>query len=91
VKLCGAFDTLLSPIHRAFPGLLAAARSLGDATVYGYVSQLEADGSVVGCQRHLSQSVHHPKVDPLVAPAGGAASCVRTRLVGDPVVGAAEH
>src|SRR5215203_1393319 len=64
-----AFDASLSPIYRAPPGLLAPARRLGDATIDGYLREFEADGPVVGFERHLLQLVHHPFLYPLVTTA----------------------
>jgi hypothetical protein len=69
--------------------LLASARGLGGAPVHGYVGQIEADVSVVGFEHYFAQSVHRPDLDPLVAPVAERSG--RALLVGDPVVGAAEH
>jgi len=84
----GAFETSFAPIHRAFGSFLAATRSFGDAAVDGHLAELQADHPIVGIEHHLPQSVHHPAVDPLVAPATQRGS--RTPLIGDPLVGAAE-
>jgi hypothetical protein len=46
------------PVHRAFSRLLAATRSLCDAAAHRDIGELETDGSVVGFERHLLQSVH---------------------------------
>ena len=62
-----------------------------DATVDSHPRRpyFEADDSVIGFARHLLQSVHHPRLDPLVASAPERGS--RALLVGDPPVSAAEH
>src|SRR5215207_4924262 len=62
---------------------------LGDAAVHGYIGKLKADVSVVGFEHYFAQRVHRPKLDPLVASVAQRGG--RTQLIGDPVVGAAEH
>src|SRR5215212_8105017 len=47
-----AFDASLSPLYRAPPGLLSPARRLCGATIDGYLREFEADGPVVGFERH---------------------------------------
>ena len=84
-----AFDALLASIHRAFPGLLTATRGLRDVAIHGYVGKFETYGPVVGRQHHLPQHVRYTETNPLVAPP--AQGDVRTRLVGDPPVSAAEY
>jgi hypothetical protein len=84
-----AFGALLSPIHRAFAGLLPPTRGLCDASIHGHVGQLQADVAVVGFECSLPQRLDHPARYPLLAsiPKRGG----RTRLIGDPAVGAAEN
>src|SRR5215211_1822443 len=84
-----AFDASLSPLYRAPPGLLSPARRLCGATIDGYLREFEADGPVVGFERHPLQLAHHPFLYPLLATApqrGG-----RARIVGDAPTGASEH
>src|SRR5215212_8094333 len=82
----GAFYALFAPIYRTFARLLPAAGSLGNATVYGHIGKIETDHLVVGIEHYLSEGAHDPARDPFVSttPQGGS----RTRLVGDPLVGA---
>src|SRR5215216_5926046 len=84
-----ALDAPFAPVHRAPAGLLTSARGLGDAAVYRQVAQQQADESIVGFKHHLSEVVHNPLLDPLVAPTAQSSS--RTPLVGYPPVSAAEH
>jgi hypothetical protein len=48
----------LSPGPPGFSRLLAATLSLCDVAVHRDIGELEADGSAVGFERHLLQSVH---------------------------------
>src|SRR5215211_5259932 len=85
----GAFDTLLSPIHRVFARHLATARSLRDAAVDAHIEKLQADDVIVGIEHYLLQFLHRPGVDPFIAPT--TQSGCRTRLIGDPLIGAAKN
>jgi hypothetical protein len=83
-------DAPFSPVHRAFAGFLAPARSLGDASVHGQIAEQQADETVViSFEHHTSKGVHYPLFDPLVSPTAQRGS--RTPLLGDPPVSAAEH
>jgi hypothetical protein len=84
-----AFDAQFAPIDRASARLLATARGLGYAPVHGHIGRFDADEAIVGFQRYFAQSVHRPDLDPLVAPLAKRGG--RALLVGDPLVGAAEH
>ena len=79
---CLPRSTKLLPAH-------APPRGLHNAPLKGYIGQLQADDSIVSFERPFSKGVHHSVPDPLVA---SASQCgCRTRLVGYPPVGAAEH
>src|SRR5215216_7070533 len=78
-----ALDAPFAPVHRAPAGLLAPTRGLGDAAVYCQVAEQQADETVVGFKHHLSEVVHHPLLDPLVAPTAAQRGS-RTPLLGYP-------
>jgi hypothetical protein len=83
-----AFEASLPPVHRVFARPLAAARSLGDAAVYGHLERIETNSSIIGFPSELFERIHRSLLDPLVAPTtqrGG-----RTSLIGYSPVGAAE-
>jgi hypothetical protein len=62
-----AFDASLPTIYQASARPFAAARSLGDAAVHGYIRKLKADGSIVGVLDDLFECVHRPGFYPLIA------------------------
>jgi hypothetical protein len=64
-----AFQPLLAPVHRAWPGDLAAAGRLGDAPIHGQVLQLQAEQPVVGGQHQPAELLSHAGADPLIAAA----------------------
>jgi hypothetical protein len=85
----GAFDAPFAPVHRASARHFPSTRGFGYAAVHGHLRKVQANESVVSFEYCFPQRVEHSQFDPLVAPIpkrGG-----RAPLVGDPVVGAAEH
>jgi hypothetical protein len=59
------------------------------APVYRQIRKLQPDETVIGIEGDLPESIHHPELDPLVAPATQRA--LRARSIGDPPVGTSEH
>jgi len=79
----------LATVHRAPSCLLSPAGRFRDAAIDRQLREIQADGPIVGFERHLAQPLDHPKLDPLVAtiPKRGR----RAGTVGDLLVGATEH
>jgi hypothetical protein len=79
----------LAAVHRAPPGVLAAAGGLGDTAVHGQVTQVQADHAVVGGQDQQLESGEQAELDPFVAAVADGGG--RAGRIGDLAVAAAEH
>ena len=63
------------PIYRTSARSLAAARSLRDTAVHGYVRKLQADETIVGFLDDLFECIHRPGFYPLIDVLPIGASC----------------
>jgi hypothetical protein len=79
---------LLAAVHRAWPGDLAAAGRLGDASIHRQVLQLQAEQPLVGATHGQPQPFGQAQGDPRIPAAAQRGR--RTALVGDAPVATAE-
>ena len=61
---------------------------LANAAIDGHLRELQPDEAVVSLKANPPESIHNPKLDPLIVPATQGA--LRAALIGDPFVCAAE-
>jgi hypothetical protein len=64
---CGALETSFASIHRTFTCFFDATRGFDDATIDGYVVEIQTDHPVVSIEHYIVQLIHHSGRDPFGA------------------------